>query len=164
MQAINTLPKVLRRNNHQFRDKIALREKTKGYWKSYTWAEYYRKVKHLTLGLVSLGLQPGDKACLIGETKPQIFWALSLCGSMRVVEMKRGRMKSSTTSSCGTGNTRSGLMTMGSRWAWKTTGGRRARGQISRKYTRQSITRASVCRVTSVAGLVHLRKQRKLTD
>jgi long-chain acyl-CoA synthetase len=55
--------------------RIAMREKDRGIWKSYTWRDYEEKVRNLSLFLVSLGMKPGDKVALLGENKPEIYWA-----------------------------------------------------------------------------------------
>ncbi|MBI4289789.1 MAG: AMP-binding protein [Chloroflexi bacterium] len=74
--AEDTLPKLLARNYQRYGDKkIAMRKKTLGVWKRYTWKDYYENVKYFSLGLVSLGLQRGDKLCILGENNPQWFWA-----------------------------------------------------------------------------------------
>ncbi len=51
--------------------KIALREKDLGIWQSLTWAEYLEKVKYFSLGMISLGFEPGDKISIIGDNKPE---------------------------------------------------------------------------------------------
>jgi long-chain acyl-CoA synthetase len=55
--------------------KTAMRQKELGIWQSYSWADSYNHVRRLCLGLVSLGLQRGDKVCIIGDNDPQYFWA-----------------------------------------------------------------------------------------
>jgi long-chain acyl-CoA synthetase len=45
-----------------------------GIWQRYSWAEYYEKVKYFSLGLISLGLKPGDTVCIIGDNEPEWFW------------------------------------------------------------------------------------------
>ena len=45
-----------------------------GIWQRYSWTEYYEKVKHFSLGLISLGLKPGDVVCIIGDNEPEWFW------------------------------------------------------------------------------------------
>jgi len=45
-----------------------------GIWQRYSWSEYYDRVKHFSLGLVSLGFARGDVACIIGDNEPQWFW------------------------------------------------------------------------------------------
>jgi len=54
---------------------MAMRVKARGIWQRITWKDYYRKVRDLCLGMVSLGLKRGDKVCIIGENKPEWFWA-----------------------------------------------------------------------------------------
>ncbi|HCX91032.1 MAG: hypothetical protein COW04_13130 [Deltaproteobacteria bacterium CG12_big_fil_rev_8_21_14_0_65_43_10] len=72
----DTLPKLLRRNYLRYgRDTVAMREKDRGIWKRYTWEDYYKSVKYLSLCLISLGLKKGDTVSILGETKPQAYWA-----------------------------------------------------------------------------------------
>lgn len=73
---VDTLPKFLKRNYELYGDKRgAMREKDFGIWQRYTWKDYYEKVKHFSLGLISLGLQRGDKISILGENKPEWYWA-----------------------------------------------------------------------------------------
>lgn len=72
----DTLPKLLKYAYEKYGDrKIAMREKDWGIWKRYTWKDYYERVKYFSLGLISLGLKPGDKVSILGENKPEWFWA-----------------------------------------------------------------------------------------
>ncbi len=48
--------------------------KKRGIWHRYTWSDYYDNVKYFSLGLIKLGLQPGDVACIIGDNEPEWFW------------------------------------------------------------------------------------------
>jgi long-chain acyl-CoA synthetase len=52
-----------------------MRVKDRGIWQHFTWMDYYEKVKYFSLGLVSLGMGKGDKVSILGENKPEIFWA-----------------------------------------------------------------------------------------
>jgi long-chain acyl-CoA synthetase len=71
-----TIPKLLLRNGEKFGDrKVAMREKEFGVWIPYTWGEYLENVKFLSLGLVALGLERGDKAVMIGDNRPEGLWA-----------------------------------------------------------------------------------------
>ena len=45
-----------------------------GIWQKFTWKEYYDQVKYFSLGLISLGLQPGDVVGIIGDNEPEWFW------------------------------------------------------------------------------------------
>lgn len=72
----DTLPKSLRDACRIYgEDRTAMRQKDLGIWRSFTWGESYEHVRTLCLGLLDLGLQPGDKACIIGDNDPQYFWA-----------------------------------------------------------------------------------------
>lgn len=75
MSEEDTYPKFLIRNSKIWGDKVAVRRKNMGIWLNYTWKDCYEKVKHLCLGLVDLGLKPGDKVSLIGDDEPESFWA-----------------------------------------------------------------------------------------
>ncbi len=72
---IDTFPKALRYNYLQSPQKIAMREKTRGIWKKFSWQDYYENVKYLCLGLAGLGLKKNDKVSIIGENKPEWFFA-----------------------------------------------------------------------------------------
>ncbi len=72
----NTLPKLLKKNAEKYGDqKIAMRVKDRGIWQRFTWKDYYENVKSFSLGLISLGMKRGDKVSILGENKPEIFWA-----------------------------------------------------------------------------------------
>jgi len=71
-----TLPKLLKQNYDKYGDKkVAMRVKEFGIWQIYTWKDYYEKVKYFSLGLISLGLERGDKVSILGENKPEWYWA-----------------------------------------------------------------------------------------
>jgi long-chain acyl-CoA synthetase len=76
MSDVDTLPKLLiaayRTHGAQ---KVAMRQKDVGIWRSYTWQDSYDQVRLLSLGLIKLGLKRGDKVCIIGDNDPQYFWA-----------------------------------------------------------------------------------------
>src|SRR5512143_3315398 len=71
----DTFPKLLARNAEVFGDrKIAMREKEFGIWQEFSWKDYYEHVKYFSLGMVSLGLQAGDKVAIIGDNRPEWVW------------------------------------------------------------------------------------------
>ena len=72
---LDTLPKLLRDNFRRYPNRLALREKDRGIWKGYTWKDYYKKVKYFSLGLTRLGLKRGDKIAILGENKPEWYYA-----------------------------------------------------------------------------------------
>lgn len=71
----DTFPKLLVRNAETFGDrKVAMREKEFGIWQEFSWKEYHEHVKYFSLGMVSLGLQAGDKVAIIGDNRPEWVW------------------------------------------------------------------------------------------
>lgn len=71
-----TIPKLFLKQCKKYWDKkVAMREKEFGIWKPYTWKDYYENVKYLCLGMVSLGLQKGDKVAMMGDNRPEGLWA-----------------------------------------------------------------------------------------
>jgi len=73
---LDTLPKILRENARKYGNRrVAMREKDRGIWKEFTWEDYFLKVRRFCMGLVRLGLERGDKVSILGENKPEWFWA-----------------------------------------------------------------------------------------
>ncbi len=71
-----TIPKLFLRAAQKYGDKkVAMREKEFGIWNPITWKEYYENVKRIALGMVSLGLERGDKVAMIGDNRPEALWA-----------------------------------------------------------------------------------------
>jgi long-chain acyl-CoA synthetase len=71
-----TIPKLFLQQCKKYgKDKVAMREKEFGIWIPFTWQDYYDNVKHLCLGMVSLGLKRGDKVAMIGDNRPEGLWA-----------------------------------------------------------------------------------------
>jgi len=76
MNEIDTLPKSLIASYQKYgAGKTAMRQKDMGLWRSFTWDHSYQQVRKLSLGLIKLGLNRGDKVCIIGDNDPQYFWA-----------------------------------------------------------------------------------------
>ncbi|MBU2549313.1 MAG: AMP-binding protein [Proteobacteria bacterium] len=73
--AEDTLPKLLRKHYRLHPDQVAMRDKDRGIWQRYTWRDYFEKVKYFCLGMIGLGLEPGDTISILGENKPEWYWA-----------------------------------------------------------------------------------------
>lgn len=72
----DTWPKILKYNCEKYGDQHrAMRQKHYGIWRPHTWKDYFLKVKHLALGLLALGFEPGDKLLIIGDNAPQWYHA-----------------------------------------------------------------------------------------
>jgi len=74
MDSRDTIPKLIMRNYEKWGERIAMCMKNFGVWQRYSWKEYYERVKYFSLGLISLGLKPGDVVCIIGDNEPEWFW------------------------------------------------------------------------------------------
>jgi long-chain acyl-CoA synthetase len=73
---LETLPKNFVARARRCGDReVAMRKKEYGIWQEYTWADSYQRVKQFCLGLVSLGLERGDKVCIVGDNDPEYYWA-----------------------------------------------------------------------------------------
>ena len=71
-----TIPKLFFEQATKYgRDRVAMREKEFGIWRPITWQGYLENVKYLALGLISLGLEDGDKVAMIGDNRPEGLWA-----------------------------------------------------------------------------------------
>jgi long-chain acyl-CoA synthetase len=73
-----TLPRLLLRNAQRFGPyQAAIREKDRGIWQTYSWAESLQQVQSFALGLAALGFRRGDKLAIIGDNRPRLYWALT---------------------------------------------------------------------------------------
>ena len=74
MVARETIPQLIKSNCENWGQRTAVSRKRRGIWRSYSWEEYYENVKYFSLGLISLGFEPGDVVCIIGDNEPEWFW------------------------------------------------------------------------------------------
>jgi long-chain acyl-CoA synthetase len=72
----DTFPKLAIRNAQRLAGKVAIREKDLGIWQSYTWSEYLEQARLIALGLATLGFSRGDKTAVVGDNRPQLYWAM----------------------------------------------------------------------------------------
>ena len=70
-----TIPQLLRQRAAMHGDRLALREKEYGIWNPYSWRHYYQTARAVALGLMSLGIKPGDRVAIAGENTPEWFYA-----------------------------------------------------------------------------------------
>lgn len=70
-----TIPQLLRQRAAMHGDSLALREKEYGIWNPYSWRHYYQTARAVALGLMSLGIKPGDRVAIAGENTPEWFYA-----------------------------------------------------------------------------------------
>ena len=68
---------------HQVRhlgDRVALRHKDYGIWNRISWKAFGQKVRDVASGLLSYGLEPGDRVCILGDNRPE--WLICHLGAM----------------------------------------------------------------------------------
>ncbi|MBK0399232.1 AMP-binding protein [Limibaculum sp. M0105] len=54
----------------------ASREKEYGIWQSWTWAEVAAETRAIAIGLVAMGLEPGQRVAIIGTNRPHLYWSI----------------------------------------------------------------------------------------
>ncbi len=75
MTTPETIPQIIKCNHEKWGNKTAMCMKDRGIWQRYNWHYYYERVKYFSLGLISLGLKPGEVVCIIGDNEPEWFWS-----------------------------------------------------------------------------------------
>jgi len=84
---LQSIPALLARNVARFGHRPAYREKEYGIWQSWTWAQAAEEIRALALGLLALGVRPGDHLAIIGRNRPAHYWgmiAAQMCGAIPV--------------------------------------------------------------------------------
>jgi long-chain acyl-CoA synthetase len=59
-----------------------MREKDLGIWQSWTWAQVADEVRAFALGLTGLGFARGENLAIIGDNRPQLYWAMAAAQSL----------------------------------------------------------------------------------
>jgi long-chain acyl-CoA synthetase len=54
-----------------FPDRVAVRHKQDGAWRDVTYAELGQIVQTIALGLIDLGIEPGERVCILAGTRPE---------------------------------------------------------------------------------------------
>ena len=68
-------------------ERVAMRKKEFGLWHDITWNEYAGKVRRVACALMSLGLEKGNCAAIIGDNCPEWVFAdvaIQCCGAAAV--------------------------------------------------------------------------------
>ena len=68
-----SLPALLRRNAASFGNSVAFREKEFGIWQTWSWAKALDEAESFALGLIDLGIQPGDFVAILGRNRPDLY-------------------------------------------------------------------------------------------
>ena len=65
-------------------DRVAVRKKEYGLWHDISWKDYYDQVKFVACALLSMGLEKGETAAIIGDNCPEWVYAdlgIQCCGA-----------------------------------------------------------------------------------
>ena len=76
IERCDTFPKLLLYNAGRRGERPAVREKDYGIWQSWTWGTVADEVRALACGLAALGFKPGDMLVIVGDNRPQLYWAM----------------------------------------------------------------------------------------
>ncbi len=81
----DTFGKLLAENARIRGAKPAMRFKSMGIWKSWTWAEVYAEARALAVAMKRLGIARGDKIAIVGSNRPKLYWAMMAAQILGVV-------------------------------------------------------------------------------
>jgi long-chain acyl-CoA synthetase len=70
-----TIADLLPRAAETFGDKVAIKHKADGEWRDVTFAQVGEIVSEIALGLIDLGIAPGDRVCILAGTRPEWTYA-----------------------------------------------------------------------------------------
>jgi long-chain acyl-CoA synthetase len=73
---LDTFPKLLIDHARRHPARIAMREKDLGIWQEWSWGDVLREVRALACGLATMDFHRGDKVAIIGDNRPQLYWAM----------------------------------------------------------------------------------------
>ena len=71
-----TFPKLLALNAQRFANRPACREKMLGIWATHTWSQAHDETRAFAMGLMELGLEPGERVAIIGSNRPPLYWSM----------------------------------------------------------------------------------------
>jgi len=75
MTTAGTLPAIFRARCRKSAARVALREKRNGIWREHTWHDYWERARAFGLGLVAIGVRPGDRVAIHSEDRPEWLFA-----------------------------------------------------------------------------------------
>jgi len=94
-----TLLDYFKKNVKEQPNRVAIRHKEYGIWHNVTWGQYGEKVRHMAMGLISLGLKKGDCVSVISENRPE--WVYSDFGIMSAGGVTAGIYTTNAAEECG---------------------------------------------------------------
>ena len=82
---LDTIPKLLLQNAKQYASRPAFREKAFGIWQTWTWQQTKEEIEAFAIGLKELGVGRGDTIAVIGDNRPQLYWAFCAAQSIGAI-------------------------------------------------------------------------------
>jgi long-chain acyl-CoA synthetase len=82
-----TIADLAARAAESFADRVAVRHKREGTWQELTYAQVGEIVREIGLGLIDLGIEPGDRVCILCGTRPEwtyVDFAITSTGAVVV--------------------------------------------------------------------------------
>jgi long-chain acyl-CoA synthetase len=77
-----TFPHLFFKQVNDRKQHIALRRKNYGIWNRISWQQYGQMVQEVAAGLISIGLEPGDRVAILGDNRPE--WLICHLASMTI--------------------------------------------------------------------------------
>ncbi|WP_295048532.1 AMP-binding protein [uncultured Paracoccus sp.] len=81
----DTILARLARNAAEVPDQVAMRERDHGIWQEYSWRDYLRAVVEFAAGLEARGVAPGDVVMVIGDNRPNLYFAMLGAACLRAI-------------------------------------------------------------------------------
>lgn len=75
IEAGDTSPKLLLKHASEHGARPAFREKDFGIWQAWSWRQMAEEIRAMACGLAALGMRRGDRIAIIGDNRPQLYWA-----------------------------------------------------------------------------------------
>src|SRR3954454_10688352 len=73
--ASRTIADLLPKASELYGEKVAERYKVDGEWREVSFRDVWETAREIGLGLIDLGIQPGDRVCLLANTRVEWTWA-----------------------------------------------------------------------------------------
>ncbi len=73
--ASQTIADLIPHAAERFADRVAVRYKHDGAWQDVSYAELDEIVREIGLGLIDLGIEPGERVCILANTRPEWSYA-----------------------------------------------------------------------------------------
>jgi long-chain acyl-CoA synthetase len=71
----STIADLIQRSARKHGDRVAVRYKHDGAWQDVTYAQLDEIVQETALGLIDLGIKPGERVCILANTRPEWSYA-----------------------------------------------------------------------------------------